>query len=176
MVRQERQAPVIEVVKAASVQESHILEQTLREHLRADINPFSHHAARWRVNLKRERVEHDLRKVVIVAVAVDKLLKVVKDLELAEELLDALIAGGEDAQPRDQLADHGLVHTLLGEESFGSRGTNRVNLELRLLVGSITSSSLALTERCTLMIRHGLVPGVGPADLRVTDYARAEFW
>ena len=107
--------------------------------------------------------------MVIVAITVDKLLKVVKDLELAEELLDALIAGGEDAQPGDQLADHGLVHTLLGEESLCSRGTNRVNLELRLLVGSITSSSLALTERCAELIRHGLVPGVGPADLRVTD-------
>ena len=103
--------------------------------------------------------------MVIVAIAVDKLLKVVKDLELTEELLDALIARGEDAQPGDQLADHGLVHSLFGEESLCSRGTNRINFELRLLIRSITSSSLALTERCALLICHGLIPGVGPTDL-----------
>ena len=103
--------------------------------------------------------------MVIVAIAVDKLLKVVKDLELTEELLDALIARGEDAQPGDQLADHGLVHSLFGEESLCSRGTNRVNLELRLLIGSVTSRSLTLTECCAGIIRHGLVPGVSPANL-----------
>ena len=74
MVSQERQAPVIEIVKSTPVQQPHVLEQTLREHLRADIDPTAHHTARWRVNFERERVENNLSEVIVVAVAIDKLL------------------------------------------------------------------------------------------------------
>ena len=60
--------------------------------MRAYVDPTTHHTARWRVNLERERVEHDLGEMIVVTISVDKLLKIVKDLELSEKLGDALVA------------------------------------------------------------------------------------
>ena len=81
------------------MQQSHILEQTLREHLRADVDPSAHHAPTRGVDLKRERVEHNLRKVVVVAITINELLQVVEDLEFAQQLIDALVGAGQDSKP-----------------------------------------------------------------------------
>lgn len=118
MIREEGQAPFVEIVKTAPVQKSDVLKEALREHLRAHIDPLFHHSARWRIDFKGERVKHNLGEVVIVAVSVDQLLEVVKDLEFDQESFDALVARREDSEPRDQLSNHGLAHTLLREESL----------------------------------------------------------
>ena len=91
MISQEGKAPLVEVVQTTPVEKSHILKQALSEHLRADINPLFHHATGGGVDLEGERVEDDLSEVIIVAVTVDELLEVVEDLELTQELLNALI-------------------------------------------------------------------------------------
>ena len=88
-MRQEGQAPVVEIVQAASVQESHVLKQALCEHLGAHIDPLTHHATRWGIDLEAERVENDLCKVIVVTISVNKLLKIVKDLKLSQQLADA---------------------------------------------------------------------------------------
>ena len=88
---QEWQAPVVEIVQARPMEESHVLKQTLGEHLRADIDPSAHHSARGRVDLEGEGVEHDLREVVIVAIAIYQLLQIVEYFELTKQLIDAFI-------------------------------------------------------------------------------------
>ena len=78
-------------MEARPVKKTNILEQTLCKHLGADIDPAAHHTSAWGVNLKREGVQHDLSEVIIVAISIYKLLQIVKDFELAQQLVDALI-------------------------------------------------------------------------------------
>ena len=77
--------------------------------------------------------------MIIVPVTIHQLLQVVKYLELPQELHDTLIARGEDSKPGDELAHHCLIHTLLGEESLRRSGTDRGELDLRLLVLAIST-------------------------------------
>ena len=79
-------------MKATAMEQSHILEQALSEHLRAYIDPTTHHTAGGRVDLKGERIEHDLGEMIVVAISVNELLEVVKDLKLPQKLSDALVA------------------------------------------------------------------------------------
>lgn len=60
-----------------------VLKQALREHLRAHIDPATHHPTRRRINLEREGVEDDLCEVVVVPISVNQLLEVVEYFELS---------------------------------------------------------------------------------------------
>lgn len=81
--------------------------------------------------------------MIIVAISIDELLQVVKDLKLAKQPSDALVAGRENAEPGDQFTDHGLIDTLFGEEPLRCSGSYCINLELLLVLGvSGTTSSI----------------------------------
>ena len=112
--------------------------------------------------------------MVVVAVTVNQLLQVVENLELAEKLLDAFVARREDTQPADKLTNHRLIDALLREEPLRSRGSNSINLELSLLVGSITSHMVIWHS--VAEARHRLIATVlvARADLRVADHAATE--
>ena len=104
--------------------------------MRADVDPALHHSPRRWIDLEGEWIEHNLSKMVIVAIAINKLFEVFKNFEFTQQLVDAFVWAWKDSEPRYEFTDHGLIDTLFREKPLGRRSPDHIVPELLLLAVS----------------------------------------
>ncbi len=116
---------------------------------RALLDPGVQQLAGLAVQPVVKALQDDLTEVVIVAVVVHQVDEVVEDLEFPQQP-DPIFAGGEETEPRNVLAHHGLRKSALRQQTLFLRSLDRSFLRFVAAIGGLPG----LVEDCHLSLQQ----------------------